>query len=278
MAQQNVVITGSTQGLGFGYASEFLKRGHNVVISGRTQAGVEAALERLAGDSAAGGGRVTGIACEVSRMQDVQGLWDHAVAAFGRVDIWLNNAGYARTGAAFIDNTPAQIEAMVRANVIGSINAAQVAVAGMARQGGGQLYLTLGGGGASGRVVPGMAVYSTTKRAVKYLAGALVKERREARDDSIRIGTISPGVNVTEGLLREMRALPAAARARALKQLEFIGEHVGTTTPWIVERILASTRQGDDITWLTNSRLLGRAFSTLFGRKRNLLSRYPIEA
>ncbi len=278
MTQQNVVITGSTQGLGFGYASEFLKRGHNVVVSGRTQAGVEAALERLAADSAAGGGRVIGVACEVSRMQDVQDLWDHAVAAFGRVDIWLNNAGYARTGVAFIDNTPAQIEAMVRANVIGSINAAQVAVAGMARQGGGQLYLTLGGGGASGRVVPGMAVYSTTKRAVKYLAGALVKERREARDDSIRIGTISPGVNVTEGLLREIRALPAAARARALKQLEFIGEHVGTTTPWIVERILASTRQGDDITWLTNSRLLGRAFSTLFGRKRNLLSRYPIEA
>ena len=278
MAQQNVVITGSTQGLGFGYASEFLKRGHNVVVSGRTQAGVEAALERLAADPAAGGGRVIGVACEVSRMQDVQDLWDHAVAAFGRVDIWLNNAGYARTGVAFIDNTPAQIEAMVRANVIGSINAAQVAVAGMARQGGGQLYLTLGGGGASGRVVPGMAVYSTTKRAVKYLAGALVKERREARDDSIRIGTISPGVNVTEGLLREIRALPAAARARALKQLEFIGEHVGTTTPWIVERILASTRQGDDITWLTNSRLLGRAFSTLFGRKRNLLSRYPIEA
>ena len=278
MTQQNVVITGSTQGLGFGYASEFLKRGHNVVVSGRTQAGVEAALERLAADSAAGGGRVIGVACEVSRMQDVQDLWDHAVAAFGRVDIWLNNAGYARTGVAFIDNTPAQIEAMVRANVIGSINAAQVAVAGMARQGGGQLYLTLGGGGAAGRVVPGMAVYSTTKRAVKYLAGALVKERREARDDSIRIGTISPGVNVTEGLLREMRALPAAARARALKQLEFIGEHVGTTTPWIVERILASTRQGDDITWLTNSRLLGRAFSTLFGRKRNLLSRYPIEA
>ncbi len=278
MAQQNVVITGSTQGLGFGYASEFLKRGHNVVVSGRTQAGVEAALERLAADSAAGGGRVIGVACEVSRMQDVQDLWDHAVAAFGRVDIWLNNAGYARTGVAFIDNTPAQIEAMVRANVIGSINAAQVAVAGMARQGGGQIYLTLGGGGASGRVVPGMAVYSTTKRAVRYLAGALVKERREARDDSIRIGTISPGVNVTEGLLREMRALPAAARARALKQLEFIGEHVGTTTPWIVERILASTRQGDDITWLTNSRLLGRAFSTLFGRKRNLLSRYPIEA
>ena len=278
MAQQNVVITGSTQGLGFGYASEFLKRGHNVVVSGRTQAGVEAALERLAADPAAGGGRVIGVACEVSRMQDVQDLWDHAVAAFGRVDIWLNTAGYARTGVAFIDNTPAQIEAMVRANVIGSINAAQVAVAGMARQGGGQLYLTLGGGGASGRVVPGMAVYSTTKRAVKYLAGALVKERREARDDSIRIGTISPGVNVTEGLLREIRALPAAARARALKQLEFIGEHVGTTTPWIVERILASTRQGDDITWLTNSRLLGRAFSTLFGRKRNLLSRYPIEA
>ena len=56
-----------------------------------------------------------------------QALWDAAVAAFGRVDIWVNNAGYARTGARFADTTPQQIEAMVRANVIGSMNAAQVA-------------------------------------------------------------------------------------------------------------------------------------------------------
>jgi NAD(P)-dependent dehydrogenase (short-subunit alcohol dehydrogenase family) len=148
----------------------------------------------------------------------------------------------------------------------------------MARQGGGRLYLTLGGGGATGRVVPGMAVYSSTKRAVKYLADTLVKELRDAGEGAIRVGTISPGVNITEGLLREMRELPPAKRGRALRQLEFIGEHVETTTPWIVERVLAGTRQGDSITWLTPSRLLGRGLGALVGRKRDLLSRYPIQA
>ena len=158
------------------------------------------------------------------------------------------------------------------------MNAAQVAISGMQRQGGGKLYLTLGGGGASGRVVPGMSVYSTTKRAVKYFADALVKERREARDDSILVGTVSPGVNITEGMLREFADLAPAERSRALKQLNFIGEHVETTTPWIVARILAPGRQGDDITWLTTGRLLRRGFSMLLGGKRDVLSRYGLKA
>jgi NAD(P)-dependent dehydrogenase (short-subunit alcohol dehydrogenase family) len=277
VAQQNVVITGSTQGLGYGYAREFLRLGHNVAISGRSQATVDAAAARLQAGAPAGA-RVIGLAADVGRIEDLQSLWDRASQAFGRVDIWLNNAGYARTGARFVDLEPQQIEAMVRANVIGSMNAAQVALAGMKRQGGGKLYLTLGGGGASGRVVPGMAAYSTTKRAVKYFADALVKERREARDDSILVGTISPGVNVTEGMLREFADLAPAGRAAALKQLNFIGEHVETTTPWIVGRILADTTQGNDITWLTTGRLLGRGVAMLFGGKRDVLSRYGLKA
>jgi NAD(P)-dependent dehydrogenase (short-subunit alcohol dehydrogenase family) len=277
VAQQNVVITGSTQGLGYGYAREFLRLGHNVAISGRNPATVDTAVARLQA-GAPQGARVLGLAADAGRIEDLQALWDRASQAFGRVDIWLNNAGYARTGARFVDLEPQQIEAMVRANVIGSMNAAQVALAGMKRQGGGKLYLTLGGGGASGRVVPGMAAYSTTKRAVKYFADALVKERREARDDSILVGTISPGVNVTEGMLREFADLAPAGRAAALKQLNFIGEHVETTTPWIVGRTLADTKQGNDITWLTTGRLLGRGVSMLFGGKRDVLSRYGLKA
>ena len=276
MAAQSVIITGGTQGLGFGYAREFCRRGHNVLICGRSQASVDAAVAKLRSECAPGI-KAVGQAADTADIAAVEALWARGVQEFGRVDIWLNNAGYARTGARFIDNTPEQIEAMVRANVIGSINAAQVAVAGMQRQGGGKLYLTLGGGGASGRVVPGMTVYSTTKRAVKYLADSLVKERREAKDASILIGTISPGVNITEGMLRELDDLPAAERSRALKQLNFIGEHVETTTPWIVERVLGDTRQGNDITWLTTGRLLGRAVSMLFS-KRDLLSRYQLKA
>ena len=285
MTQQSVVITGGTQGLGFGYAREFLQRGCHVTICGRTAGTVAEAVARLR-LLAAGGASVAGRACEMANIEDVQALWNLATAEFGRVDVWLNNAGYARTGADFADTTPQQIEAMVRGNVIGSINAAQVVIAGMKQQQGdtsivgsrGRLYLTLGGGGASGRVVPGMTVYSTTKRAVKYLAGALVKERREARDDSILIGTISPGVNITEGMLREFGAVSPAVRTKALKQLNFIGEHVETTTPWIVERILADRTQGNAITWLTTGRLARRAFAMLFGAKRDVLSRYGLKA
>lgn len=272
-----VVITGSTQGLGFGYAQAFLQRGHHVVVSGRTQSGVDGAIDRLEADAVVGAGAAIGQACEVSDLAQVQALWGFAVRSFGPVDIWLHNAGYARTGVSFAATTPEEIAAMVRSNVIGSMNSAQVAVAGMSAQAqGGKLFLTLGGGGATGRVVPGMAVYSTTKRAVKYFADSLVKERRKAKDDRVLVGTISPGVNITEGLLREMRALPDAERAKALRQLEFIGEHVSTTTPWIVERILAATRQGEDITWLTNGKLLGRGLGMMLGRKRDVLSRYRI--
>ncbi|MFM2110535.1 MAG: SDR family NAD(P)-dependent oxidoreductase [Steroidobacteraceae bacterium] len=278
MAAQSVVITGSTQGLGFGYAREFVRRGHQVVISGRGEARVKAAVERLGSEFPDARQCISGFACEISELEQVRALWDHGVASFGRIDIWLNNAGYARTGAEFADNTVEEIEAMVRANVIGSFNAAQTAVAGMARQGGGKLYLTLGGGGASGRVVPGMTVYSTTKRAVKYLANCLVKERRELHDESILIGTISPGINITEGMLREMRTIPQAQRARALKQLNFIGEHVETTTPWIVERVLNDRKQGNDITWLTGGRLAGRALAMMFGARRDVVSRYSFEA
>jgi len=272
-----VVITGSTQGLGFGYAQAFLQRGHHVVVSGRTQSGVDAAIDRLEADAVVGAGAAIGQACEVSDLAQVQALWDFAVRSFGPVDIWLHNAGYARTGVSFAATKPEEIAAMVRANVIGSMNSAQVAVAGMSAQPqGGKLFLTLGGGGATGRVVPGMAVYSTTKRAVKYFADSLVKERRKAKDDRVLVGTVSPGVNITEGLLREMRALSQAERAKALRQLEFIGEHVSTTTPWIVERILAADKQGEDITWLTTGKLLGRGLGMMVGRKRDVLSRYRI--
>ena len=268
-------MTGGTQGLGFGYARELGRLGHNVLLCGRNQASVDAAVARLEPQCAAGA-RVVGQVADTADLNALEALWARGVQEFGRIDIWLNNAGYARTGAKLVDNTPQEIEAMVRANVIGSINAAQVAVAGMQRQGGGKLYLTLGGGGASGRVVPGMTVYSTTKRAVKYLADSLVKERRAAQDDSILIGTISPGVNITEGMVRELDALPADERARALRQLNFIGEDVETTTPWIVARVLTDTRQGNDITWLTTGRMLGRAVSMLFS-KRDVLSRHGLK-
>jgi NAD(P)-dependent dehydrogenase (short-subunit alcohol dehydrogenase family) len=277
VSKATVVITGATQGLGFGYARECLQRGCRVVISGRDAARVESAVSRLRAETSnaeiSNDDSLLGTVCEVGDLASVQSLWDFAVKHFGRVDIWIHNAGYARTGETFLNNSPADIEAMVRTNVIGSINAAQVAVAGMRVQGAGRLYLTLGGGGGNGRLVPGMTVYSTTKRAVKYLVKSLLKERKEA-NDGILIGTISPGINLTEGMMREMSKLPVQARDRAMKQINFIGDHVETTTPWIIDRVLNDTKQGNEIVWLTSSRLARRSLGALLGQKRDVVSRY----
>ena len=59
MATQSIVVTGSTRGIGRGLAAEFLKRGHDVTVSGRTQAAVDEAVAALA-PHATGGARVVG--------------------------------------------------------------------------------------------------------------------------------------------------------------------------------------------------------------------------
>ena len=273
---QVVVITDSTQGLGFGYAQAFLQRGHHVVISGLTQSLVDEAIDRLEADAVVGGGVAIGQACDVTDRTQLQSLWGFTVRSFGPVGIWLHNADLARTGTAAA--TPEEIDARTQASVIGALNSAEVVVAGLSAQPqGGKLYLDLGYDGAVGRIAPGMTVGSDTQDELRRVADSLVLARRKARDSRVLIGTLSPGVSVTEGLLRELSALPPEVRGKALRHLGFIGDHVATTTSWIVERILADDRQGHHISWLTPARLLRRGFGRLFGAKRDLLARYKLD-
>ncbi|HSF81207.1 MAG TPA: SDR family NAD(P)-dependent oxidoreductase, partial [Anaerolineales bacterium] len=88
---KHIVITGSTRGIGYGLAEAFLERGCAVTVSGRMQAGVEAALAALGGKY--GTEPLYGLACDVRQPEQVQVLWDGAQKHFGQVDIWINNAG-----------------------------------------------------------------------------------------------------------------------------------------------------------------------------------------
>ncbi len=272
-----VVITGSTQGLGFGYAQAFLQRGHHVVISGRRQSTVDDAIDRLEADAVVGGGVAIGQACDVADLAQVQSLWDFAVRSFGPVDIWLHNAGEPCAGTPVAETADGGVAAMVRSDPVGSSHSAQVAVAGLAAQPrGGKLYLTLCGRGTGAHLPPLTTVHPATARAVRQLAASLVEERRQAKDDRVLIGTISPGLSLTEGLLRGLRALPPAERTTALRQLDVLGDHVSTTAKWIVDRILAGRRQGEEITWLGTGRRLRRRLAYWAGARRDIVSRYKI--
>jgi NAD(P)-dependent dehydrogenase (short-subunit alcohol dehydrogenase family) len=269
---KNVVITGSTKGIGYGLAHEFLKRGHSVCIAGRKDAEVEDAIVRL-GRDAASGAKVIGAVCDVGDVVQVQSLWDRAKAAFGTIDIWINNAGFARTGVKLEDLTPAEIETMIQSNVIGTINGSQVAATGMQAQGSGHIYNTLGGG-QDGRVLPGMIGYGTTKRALRYFTDSMVKEMK---DGPVKVGMISPGMNVTEGMIREMRALPPEKRKRMMWPINVMGDKVETTTPWIVDHVLADAGHGTHIQWMTGLKLAGRFAGSVF-KKRDLFSQTDLVA
>ena len=265
---KNVVITGSTKGIGKGYAREFLKRGHNVMVSGRSQEAVDQALADVQAD-AVNGAKVVGHVCDVSDIESIRSLWDKAAGELGAIDIWINNAGYARTGVTLLELTPEEISTMIDSNVIGTMKACQVALQGMKKQGHGFIYNTMGAG-HDGRVIPGMIGYGTTKRAIGYFTQSLVNETKET---NIKVGKISPGVNITDGMLREYKALPPEEREKMSKPVNILGDYVETTTPWLVDRILETTETNTHIKWMTTGKMLGRFLSSLFS-KRDLFSRY----
>lgn len=271
----NVVITGSTKGIGHGYAREFLKRGHSVCITGRNATEVAGAVAGL-NVGLPSGVKAIGMACEVSDVGQVQALWDFAAKNLGGVDIWVNNAGFARTGVSLLQLTPAEIKSMVESNVIGTINGSQVAVRGMKAQGRGFIFNTLGGG-SDGRVYPGMIGYSTTKRAIRYFTECLVKE---LKGGPLGAGSISPGVNISEGMIREMKALPEGERKKAMWAINVLGDTVETTTPWLVDQMLAAVAaktNGIKISWMSGTKIMGRFLMAGF-KKRDLFAKYDLTA
>ena len=132
----------------------------------------------------------------------MQALWDAAVDRFGRVDVWINNAGVAHTTQHIVDIPPDDVAAMVTTNMLGTIYGSQVAVRGMTAQGRGSLFNVLGGG-SDGKIREYMGVYGATKRGLKMFTDALIKE---TAGGPVLVGEIRPGILITDGWLREAHA------------------------------------------------------------------------
>ena len=245
----NIVITGSTQGIGLGLAEEFSRRGHNVLISGRDEQRVATALEKLQ----ALPGTSIGLPCDVANIDSVQALWDKASGELGSVDIWINNAGLARTVWAILDVPQAELETMLRTNMLGTINGCRVAARGMREQGQGKLFNMLGGG-SNGEYFPGLGVYGSTKRGLDYFTNALVKE---LQDTPIIVAKIRPGMVITEAVIREARENSESFQ-KSRKVMNNLVDRVETVAPFLVDKILSTDRSGTMIRWLTGGKMARR--------------------
>lgn len=258
---KTVAITGSTRGIGYGLAGSFLGLGCAVVISGRTPAGVEQALTRLASKYEAA--RILGHPCDVTQREQVQALWDAAQAHFGAIDIWINNAGTAHPQLDFWDCSPEQIQAVVNTNVIGAMYGAQVALRGMLDQGSGSFY-NMEGLGSDGRRVDGLTLYGTTKCALRYLTDALVEEMRGT---PVLVGALRPGMLLTDLVTGQYAGRPEEEWQAARRIFNILADRVETVAPWLAQKVLANTRTGVRITWLTRRKVMGRFLAAPFRRR-----------
>lgn len=266
-AKQTIVITGSTRGIGRGLAAEYLKMGHNAVVTGRSRQAVEAAVAELAPL-----GPVLGQPCDVRSLESNQAVWDAAVARFGRVDVWIANAAVA-TDNRLLGELPAdQIAATVETNLLGTLYGARVAIAGMQRQGGGRFY-TFEGFGSDGMTAPGLTTYGATKRAIRYLTAALAKEYAGS---PVLIGAMSPGIVATDLLIYSSRSADPAKWERSKRILNILGDRVETVTPWLARAALENTRQGATVAWLTRGKAARRFLAAPFV-KRDIVSAFEAD-
>ena len=267
-----VVITGSTRGIGRGMAREFLRRGHPVVVNGRSQASVAAALVDLQADAAAHKTQVIGLPARMADYGEVQRLWDGACEQLGRVDIWINNAGISNSRALIGELDPQEIRDVNETNVLGTMYGAQVALKGMLAQGSGAIY-NFEGLGSDGRVMPELSLYGATKNAITYFTKCMIKE---TKGTPVLVGYLSPGIVLTHLALVSMEDMPEEKQAYVKRMYNILADRVATVTPWLVEGVLANNKHGARIAWLTPRKAAWR-FATARFNKRDLFEGFQLE-
>ena len=235
-----------------------------MVVSGRSQANVEKVVAEL--EQQFGSAPVAGAACDITELRQLQGLWYHACARFGSVDIWINNAGIDIPHKPLWEADAADLKRIVDTNLTGILLANKVAMTGMKVQGHGQIW-NMEGFGSNGMSQAGLAPYGATKRAVNYLNTAL---RKDTVGTGIQICTLGPGIVLTDMLLRGLdTSAPEWPRIR--RMFNILADKVETVTPWLVDGVLKADRDGARVMWLTGPRI-GLRFLIACFSKRDVLA------
>ncbi len=186
-----VVVTGSTRGFGYAIAESFLEAGATVAVTGRSQQAVDGALASLQPK-----GRVSGFVMDVREEQQVYKLVEDVVKEFGRIDIWVNNAGYSNAAGMMLDMNPQDALDMFMSNDFGLLQCTQAIMHYMLprKQG---LLVNIYGNGSFLRPASPTGLYGATKAWVTSFTRSLATE---LKDSGIQILGFSPGMMTTDML------------------------------------------------------------------------------
>ncbi|XP_057447135.1 probable chlorophyll(ide) b reductase NYC1, chloroplastic isoform X2 [Lotus japonicus] len=256
---RNVVITGSTRGLGKALAREFLLSGDRVIVTSRSPESVEATVKELEENlkegiaSAVGStltklsqAKVVGIACDVCEPRDVQRLANFAVNELGYIDIWINNAGANKGFRPLLEFSDEDIQQIVSTNLVGSILCTREAMRIMRNQVKAGHIFNMDGAGSGGTSTPLTAVYGSTKCGLRQFQGSLLKECKRSK---VGVHTASPGMVLTDLLL-------SGSTVQNRQMFNIICELPETVARTLVPRMRVVKGTGKAINYLTPPRIL----------------------
>lgn len=199
-AGKTVVVTGSgrEKGLGQAILQRFADEGANCVVSDRS---ITPEVEGVAEELRARGASVATIACDVSKADECTALVDQAVAAFGGVDIFVNNAGIGFMMKPLLDVDPADWDMVLAVNLSGAFYCTQAAARAMiARRQGGRIINIASQAAKSG--FPHLPAYVSSKHGMVGLTRASAVE---LGGHGITVNAVCPN-HVTTGLGAEQNA------------------------------------------------------------------------
>ena len=179
-----VAVTGASSGIGRGLAERFAAEGAAVVLGARTRA----KLDEVAAGITARGGRAVAVPLDVRREEDIVRFVRTAVERYGRLDVFVNNAGlgiFKRVE----ETSLAELHAVLRTNLYGTFLGSREAFKQMRLQGGGTILNISSMAGKD--AWEGTGVYSASKFGIQGLSRALADE---GRAHNVRVACICPGM------------------------------------------------------------------------------------
>ena len=185
------LVTGGTRGIGRGVAAAILGAGGRVMITGRDQSGVDAAVRSLAGE-AGDAGRIAGVVADVRDRAAVERAVAETVKRFGALDTLVNNAGIGvfKEVTAMSDD---EWDRVIGTNLTGVFYCCRAAVPEMKRAGGGWIINIASLAARNYFATAG--AYCASKAGLLALSESLMLEVREA---GIRVSVVMPGSVATD--------------------------------------------------------------------------------
>ena len=181
LKNRTAVITGASRGLGFGLAEAFLGRGMNVVVCARSAPPFE-------------GSSVLSLETDVSDGDAVAAMATRGVERFGRIDLWINNAGLLGPIAALRNAESGEFRRHLEVNILGVFHGSKAFVRHVRERGGEGTLINISSGAARS-AYSGWSAYCAGKAAVDRMTECIALEEKES---GLRAYSVAPGIIDTE--------------------------------------------------------------------------------